>query len=253
MSFQRSICVSSLLFLLIGLSITSDAQTRRGNEGGWQLLGRSYVNSRGDHDTIVVNNRASFQALQLEVKGGSIEIQRVVVHFENGQDHQLDIRERIPANGRTREIDLPGDRRRIRSVEFWYSKESWRSRPYVNLWGRSGASVTQGPADEGRWEHLGRGYVNGRVDHDTILVNNRGTFRALQLGIKGGTIQFQRVVVHFENGEDHQLDIGDRIPDGGKTRVIDLPGNRRRIRSVEFWYSKEGWRSRPLVNVWGLR
>jgi hypothetical protein len=136
MSFQRSICAGSLLFLLLGLSITSDAQTRRGNEGGWQLLGRSYVNSRGDHDTIVVNNRASFQALQLEVKGGSIEIQRVVVHFENGQDHQLDIRERIPANGRTREIDLPGDRRRIRSVEFWYSKESWRSRPSVNLWGR---------------------------------------------------------------------------------------------------------------------
>ena len=253
MTFQRLIRVVSLLFLLLSLSSAADAQRRQGNDGGWVLLGRSYVSARADHGTIVVNNRGNFQALQVEVKGGSIEFQRVVVHFENGQDHQLEIRDRIPANGRTREIDLPGDRRRIRSVEFWYSRGSWRSRPYVNLWGRSSASDTPGGGYEGRWENLGRAYVNGRVDHDRIIVNHRGTFRALQLGIKGGTIEFQRVVVHFQNGEDHQLEIRDRIPDGSKTRVIDLPGERRRIRSVEFWYSKEGWRSRPLVNVWGMR
>ena len=253
MSFRRSIFVCSLLFLLFGLSITTEAQPRRGDEGAWVQLGRSYINSRLDHDTIPVSNRLSFQALQLEVKAGSVEFQRVIVHFENGQDHQLDIRERIPPNGRTRQIDLPGDRRRIRSVEFWYSKESWRSRPYVNLLGRSGGSDPQGGGGESRWENLGRGYVNSRVDHDTIFVNTRGSFRALQLGIKGGTIEFQRVVVHFDNGEDHQLDIRDRIPDGGKTRVIDLPGDRRRIRSVEFWYSKENWRARPMVNVWARR
>jgi hypothetical protein len=78
-------------------------------------------------------------------------------------------------------------------------------------------------------------------------VNNRGAFRQLQLGVKGGAIEFQRVVVRFENGNDHDLDIRDRIPDRGKTRVIDLPGDRRRIRSVEFWYSKDRWRSRPYV------
>ena len=254
MTFQRLTRVGSLLLLLLSLTSAADAQRRRGNEGGWVMLGRSYVNSRGgEHDTIVVNNRMNFQSLQLEVKGGSIEFQRVIVHFENGQDHVLEIRDRIPANSRTREIDLPGDRRRIRSVDFWYSRESWRSRPYVNLWGRSGGSDTQGGGFEGRWENLGRAYVNSRVDHDRIPVTNRGAFRALQLGVKGGTIEFQRVVVHFENGEDHQLEISDRIPDGAKTRVIDLPGDRRRIRSVEFWYSKEGWRSRPLVNVWGRR
>ena len=136
MTFQRLIRVGSLLFLLLCLNSAADAQMRRGNEGGWVSLGRSYVTARADHDTIVVNNRESFQALQLEVKGGSIEFQRVVVHFQNGEDHQLDIRDRIPANGRTREIDLPGDRRRIRSVEFWFSKESWRTRPLVNVWAR---------------------------------------------------------------------------------------------------------------------
>jgi hypothetical protein len=84
-------------------------------------------------------------------------------------------------------------------------------------------------------------------------VTNRGSFRGLQLGVKGGAIEFQRVLVHFENGEDTDLPIRERIEDRGRTRVMDLPGDRRRIRSIEFWYSKEGWRSRPMVNVWGRR
>lgn len=141
MNFQRSIIVSSLLFLLFSVSIASDAQRRgdddrRGRDNDrWESLGQSHVDGRNDHDRIVVNRRESFRALQLGVRGGTIDFQRVVVHFDNGADHELEIRGRIQDRGRTRTIDLPGDRRRIRSVEFWYSKESWRSRPYVNLWG----------------------------------------------------------------------------------------------------------------------
>jgi hypothetical protein len=267
MTFQRLIRLSSLLFLLFGLSVAADAQGGRRDDGRWEQLGRSYVDGRRDHDRIAVNNASTFRALQLEVRGGTIEFQRVVVHFDNGADHELSIRERIPDGGKTRVIDLPGDRRRVGSVEFWYSQERWRSRPSVNLLGLRG-TYPDGPGrsdddrrrdderrrdDDSRWEVLGQSYVNGRADHDRIFVNNRGTFRQLQLGIRGGTIEFERVVVHFYNGEDQEIQVRDRIPDKGKTRVIDLPGDRRRIRSVEFWYSKEGWRSRPHVNLWGRR
>ena len=263
MSFQRTIRVCSLLLLLFSLSIAADAQGRRGDESRWEQLGRSYVDGRRDQDRIVVNNSASFRALQIEVRGGTIEFQRVVVHFDNGADHELEIRDRIPSGGKTRVIDLPGNARRIRSVEFWYSRERWRSRPYVNLLGQRGMSRDsdeQRRSDDGgrrgygdRWEVLGQSRIDGRVDHDRIMVTNRGAFRALQLGIRGGTIEFQRVVVHFDNGADHELEIRDRITAPGKTRVIDLPGDRRRIQSVEFWYSKENWRSRPYVNLWGRR
>jgi hypothetical protein len=61
----------------------------------------------------------------------------VVVHFENGADTDVEVRERIRRDGTTRSIDLPGDQRRIRSVEVWYSKGSWnRSRPQLVLYGR---------------------------------------------------------------------------------------------------------------------
>jgi len=257
MSFERAIRVVSLLFVVFILSIAADAQGRRGDQSRWEQLGRSYVDGRRDHDTIRVNSNVNFRALLLEVRGGTIDFQRVVVHFDNGADHELEIRDRISDRGRTRVIDLPGDSRRIRSVEFWYSQGRWRTRPYVNLLGQRGFG--RGPNDprdrdeDYGWEMLGQSRIDGRVDHDRITVNERAAFRAIQLGIRGGTIAFQRVVVHFSNGADHELQIRDRITAPGKTRVIDLPGDRRSIQSVEFWYSKEDWRERPYVNLWGRR
>ena len=141
MSFQKLIRVASLLLLLFGVATAANAQRRgdydrRRDDDRWEQLGRSYVDGRNDHDRIIVNTRQSYRALQLGVKGGTIEFQRVVVHFENGADHEVEVRDRINERTRSRVIDLPGDRRRIRSVEFWYSKERWRTRPFVNLWGR---------------------------------------------------------------------------------------------------------------------
>src|SRR5437762_3418675 len=137
MKFQKSLYAVGALLLLFSLTALSSAQGRRDydrrDEGNWQQLGRSYVDGRNDHDVITVNTGDSFRSLQLEVEGGTIEFQRVIVHFENGADHALDVRDRISNGQRTREIDLPGDRRRIRSVEFWYSNGSWRSRPSVTL------------------------------------------------------------------------------------------------------------------------
>jgi hypothetical protein len=59
--------------------------------------------------------------------------------------------------------------------------------------------------------------------------------------------------VHFGNGSSDPIAIRAKIPAGGKTRVIDLPGNRRVIESVEFWYERGNWASaRPKVRLWGM-
>src|ERR1041384_5335116 len=224
MNLQRSIYVVGSLLVLFSLSVVAAAQGRRNYEGQWQELGQSNVDGRNDHNRIIVNNNERFRSLALEVRGGTIEFQRVVVHFDNGADHQLDLRYRISNGQRTREIDLPGDRRRIRSVEFWYSKEGWRSRPSVHLFGLADVSF---PSDrggerggerggyEGRWENLGERSVDGRNDHDRILVDRS------------------------------------EISERRATRYFDLAGARRWFRSFEFWHSNAGWRSRPTVSLYG--
>ena len=137
MKFHKSLYVISLLILLSGFTLITNAQRRNNGRERWEYLGQSNVDGRRDHDNIRVNARGAFRAIQLRVQGGAIEFQRVVVHFENGADSEVEIRDRIPADGQTRAIDLPGDNRRIDRVEVWYGKGNWgRRRPNLRLYGR---------------------------------------------------------------------------------------------------------------------
>jgi len=106
-----------------------------------------------------------------------------------------------------------------------------------------------------RWQYLGEANVDGAVDHDNIVVSgSRGEFRAIQIKVQRAPIEFDRVVVHYRDGDSEPIQIRSRIPAGGQTRVIDLPGNRRVIRSVEFWYGRASRSPRkPKVRLFGMR
>ena len=105
-----------------------------------------------------------------------------------------------------------------------------------------------------RWTYLGDSHVDGSVDHDSIKVGRSdGGFRAIQLRVSDGAINFERVVVRFGNGTQEDIPIRAHIPNGGKTRAIDLPGDRRMIESVDLWYSKGNWSRRPKVSLYGAR
>lgn len=103
----------------------------------WVLLGTAHVDKNEDHKNIHVGDEAGqFRKIQLRVNGGAIEVQRLVVHFGNGTQEELAVAvDRIRSGGKTPELDLPGERRTIESVELWYSKEYAETRPEVSLYG----------------------------------------------------------------------------------------------------------------------
>ncbi|HEV7745334.1 MAG TPA: hypothetical protein VGO56_10100 [Pyrinomonadaceae bacterium] len=103
------------------------------------------------------------------------------------------------------------------------------------------------------WNHLGDKHVDGNSDHDKIsLGSSEGTFRQLQIRVDDAAVNFKRVVVHFGNGTEEDLQFRDIINAGGSTRAMDLRGRRRIIKSVEFWYEKANWGStRPTVRLFG--
>ncbi len=74
---------------------------------------------------------------------------------------------------------------------------------------------------------------------------------AIQLRVSGGAVNFDRVIVRYGNETMEEIQV--RIPNGGRTRIIDLPGDRRIIRSVDLWYSKDRWTRRPTVSLYGIR
>ncbi|HUJ24321.1 MAG TPA: hypothetical protein VLX58_22450 [Bryobacteraceae bacterium] len=104
-------------------------------------------------------------------------------------------------------------------------------------------------------EYLGEANVDGAVDHDNIVVTAaKGTFRAIQIRVERAAIEFDRVVVHYGDGDSEPIHIRSRIPRGGETRIIDLPGGSRVIRSVEFWYARASGRpEKPKVRLFGFR
>jgi hypothetical protein len=231
--------------LLLALSIGQAAfakETKR-----WVYLGQTTVNGQSDHDRIGIGrNEGRFQSIQLRVTGSPVEFQRVVVHFANGTREVVELRNRIPAGGQTRAIDLRGNNRAISNVEFHFSKANWRKSalPRVSLYGEK-FNPKPGP-----WALLGQTTVNGQSDHDRIWIGrDEGRFQNIQLRVTGSPVEFQRVVVHFANGTREVVELRNRIPAGGQTRAIDLRGNGRAISSVEFQFSKANWRANALPRV----
>jgi hypothetical protein len=125
--------MKAILVLLIGFTMAASAQ-----RNGAVVLGEANVDGGLDHDRIVVTaERGEYRAIRLRVQKAAVEFDRVVVHYGNGSSEPIPIRHVIPAGGETRLIDLPGGRRVIQSVEFWYGRGNWRNdrRPRVILVG----------------------------------------------------------------------------------------------------------------------
>ena len=113
--------------------------------------------------------------------------------------------------------------------------------------------VAQAASAQNRWLFLGDKHVDGQQDHDKISIGSKeGTFHQLQIRVKVAPVIFQRVVVHFGNGADEELQFAERINAGGSTRPLDLRGYDRIIKSVEFWYEKvRPGERRPTVELYG--
>lgn len=100
--------------------------------------------------------------------------------------------------------------------------------------------ATAAIAERRGWELLGERVVSDRVDHDTIVVTRaEGTFKALMIRVLERAVQFHSMKVHFANGETQDVALRDVIPAGGKSRVIDLEGHDRVIKTIEFVYDAQ--------------
>ncbi|MBL7802323.1 MAG: hypothetical protein JNL02_01205 [Saprospiraceae bacterium] len=103
------------------------------------------------------------------------------------------------------------------------------------------------------WEMLGMRRVNYGLDRDEIAVTRaEGIFTALQIRVKGSPINMHKIVVHFGNGETQEFELRENFRAGSASRVLDLPGNRRVIRKVVFWYDTKNLAGRKaVVQLWG--
>jgi hypothetical protein len=110
-------------------------------------------------------------------------------------------------------------------------------------------------ADAAVWRHLGTRRVGFFVDHDTIHVGGAaGRYDKIRFRVRGNAVWMYDLKVRYGNGAVDDIPTRFRIPQGGYSRVIDLRGGERYLRSVSFLYRRAvNGRGPAYIELWGRR
>jgi len=108
---------------------------RTNYHGDWNKLGERWVDGGHDRDVIRVGDRyGAYRRIMIVVENSALEMNDVVVRFDDGSSFSPPTRHVFAANTRSHVIDLPGARRNIRSVEFRYGNLPGGGRAQAELW-----------------------------------------------------------------------------------------------------------------------
>jgi hypothetical protein len=108
----------------------------------------------------------------------------------------------------------------------------------------------------GTWRLLGTVRARLVADHDQIIVAGPyDYFRRIKFKVTGAPLNIERMIVTYDDGGlPEKIDIRFNIPEGGESRIIDLRGGKRKIRTVEFWYKTSGiLNGRANLTLFGIK
>lgn len=146
-----------------------------------------------------------------------------------------------------------------------------KTRPFLPLWiwlyiplGVVGAGCAHKPAERrepparerafephGDWIKLGERWVDGAHDRDIIPVGAReGRYRRIMLVVEHSALEMFDLVVTFGDGTQFSPPTRHVFSPETRSRVIDLPGDARVVRSVEFRYGNLPGGGRAQMELW---
>jgi hypothetical protein len=103
----------------------------------------------------------------------------------------------------------------------------------------------------GDWRKLGERSVDGAHDRDVIAVGAReGAYRRIMIVVEHSPLEMYDVTVNFTDGSRYSPATRHVFGANTRSHVIDLPGTRRTIRSVEFSYGNLPGHGRAHAEVW---
>jgi hypothetical protein len=216
---------------------------------GWTLLGERTVDGRFDHDRIDVGRyEGRFSKLTLVVENSDLELIDLSIKFERGAPWHPAVQHFFREGQRTRAIDFPGEERMIKHIDFRYRNLPGGGRARVAVYG-----LREKPVWESRgWTMLGERTVDSnRADYDRIEVpRGEGRFRKLTVVVLDGDLEMIDMLVELGHGEPFHPEVNAFFRENTRTRVIDLPGETRRIRDIQFRYRNLPGGARARVQVW---
>lgn len=227
------------------------------DNSGWTLLGSQSVNGRRDKDTIRVGRYAGkFDQLTLVVSDSDLDLRQFTVTFTNGQRWSPSVATHTFREGsRSRAIDLPGKDRTIARVDLAYANLPGGGNAKVELYGRDQKRPEPPPITPVVWESrgwtmIGKSTVDGWRDRDTLNVRANVPFSELMFVVAGSDVEVNNITVTFGNNE--KLALPDKVVfrEGTRTAPLDLPGQLRKIKAIQFAYANLPGGGRASLEVW---
>nr|WP_214460630.1 hypothetical protein [Flavihumibacter fluvii] len=123
---------SNLMKLFLLIAFVAIAHDFRANPNAvpaynnWRELGSVKAGHNGDHDRIEINGpHDTFRKIKIRVEGSPLNMRKMVVTYDDGAPENIEVRNDIPKGGESREIDLKGGKRKLKSVEFWFETKGF--------------------------------------------------------------------------------------------------------------------------------
>lgn len=229
--------------LVLGLALAlsaamplAHAQRGGGGDSQWEFLGEQRVGFTVDKDTITINQNEAwfrtrrFKSLRFVAEGNEVHMISARLVYLNGHAEDLRIDRLIPSGGQLA-VDLKGEKSYIRQIEMVYrSKPSFRGQATMKVYGEHARRPVAAP---GGWEVADTEWVN-RQAQSAVLKTETGERRVGQIRLRNldEALNIEGLRIRFRNGEVQQVTLNQRLEPKALTRVIDLPGEQRRIESV---------------------
>ena len=102
---------------------------------------------------------------------------------------------------------------------------------------------------------LGEKEVSFRVERDDLVVGlKEGLFSRLMFEVEKNDLEMIKVQVTYGNGKSDVIPLRHFFKEDSRSRIIDLPGAKRIIRSITFFYKTTGQLvdGRAVIKVYGL-
>jgi hypothetical protein len=108
--------------------------------------------------------------------------------------------------------------------------------------------------DRKKWEKIGERKVNLKAEKDVITGIGKGRFNRIMIVVHDSAIEMYDIVITFGNGEKFSPKTRLIFAEDSRSREIDLPGKKRFIKKIEFFYrSRNVFTGRATVEVWGRK
>jgi hypothetical protein len=103
------------------------------------------------------------------------------------------------------------------------------------------------------WVKIGDRTVNYTVDHSEIIFDDvQKDLSAIRVKVRKGAINLHRCAIYYDNGQTQDMDIMNSIPQGGESKVLELPADSRTITKLVFTYdTKNRTAQKSEVEIWG--